>query len=171
MKHWLFNILATLSTLLLEFAILLWLISYVGMIHIRIPTRPYKSVTSSMGGITFCWVTTPPSLAPSPPASTWIFAGFSYSENCPIFLWGNFYTSRLIAINNAASTGNALEIPYWSLALIFLLLPLLWLRAYRSILRSHFLHICPTCGYDLRASKGRCPECGMAIPLMNEGKG
>ena len=52
------------------------------------------------------------------------------------------------------------SIPHWALAAALLMLPaarsLPWLR--RRIRARHGL--CPTCGYDLRATPNRCPECG-----------
>jgi hypothetical protein len=58
-------------------------------------------------------------------------------------------------------------IPYWLLTLLAALtnlpLGLLALRRYRLSSRLKQGR-CLTCGYDLRASKDRCPECGTAIP-------
>jgi hypothetical protein len=53
-----------------------------------------------------------------------------------------------------------LALPYWFLFAISLVLPIRWwLKARRTL-----PGCCTVCGYDLRASKDRCPECGTAIP-------
>ena len=62
-----------------------------------------------------------------------------------------------------AYNGQFWAVPAWSLVFAFTVLPaivvLRELRAARRRRRSR-LGLCPACGYDLRASPGRCPECG-----------
>jgi hypothetical protein len=61
--------------------------------------------------------------------------------------------------NTARSRKLRLAIPWWFLAALSAVLPTLSLRRYlRKML--HHPGTCPQCGYDLRASPTRCPECG-----------
>ncbi|HET6248541.1 MAG TPA: hypothetical protein VFE47_12640 [Tepidisphaeraceae bacterium] len=53
---------------------------------------------------------------------------------------------------------RALAFPYWLLGLIFAIAPVIWVsRRPRARRGGNF---CTVCGYDLRATPGRCPECG-----------
>jgi hypothetical protein len=55
-------------------------------------------------------------------------------------------------------------IPFWLLVLVATGPPAYsCLRRFRD-LRWRHRGLCRACGYDLRASRDRCPECGMAIP-------
>jgi hypothetical protein len=54
-------------------------------------------------------------------------------------------------------------VPYWPLAAMFGLAPTIWICRY-VVRRSHRRSgRCPSCGYDLRATPDRCPECGAAV--------
>ena len=60
-----------------------------------------------------------------------------------------------------------LIVPYWVIALIFALAPAFQLRRVlreRSRRHRQAAGRCTACGYDLRATPERCPECGAAAP-------
>lgn len=57
---------------------------------------------------------------------------------------------------------------WWQIAAASAALPLAWTGSvvWRAWRRGHRRRrqMCPACGYDVRATPGRCPECGAAIP-------
>jgi hypothetical protein len=58
------------------------------------------------------------------------------------------------------STWTVIFIPYWAMIVLLAVLPCWWcLLRWRERRRQRVGH-CPLCGYDLRATPDRCPECG-----------
>jgi hypothetical protein len=59
--------------------------------------------------------------------------------------------------------GHRWGLPFWFLMLAAVVLPALRLVVYLRRRRRLNTGFCQDCGYDLRASPGRCPECGKAV--------
>jgi len=54
-------------------------------------------------------------------------------------------------------------IPYWAPLALFLVPPLAWTRTLLRRQGRGRRGLCVRCGYDIRATPGRCPECGNAV--------
>ena len=60
--------------------------------------------------------------------------------------------------------GTIVTVPWWGLVTAFAVLPgIVLIRVLRRVVRDRCSAQgrCPTCGYDLRATPDRCPECGV----------
>jgi hypothetical protein len=72
-----------------------------------------------------------------------------------------YYTSSLVMVAR-----SGFVVPHWFVALVLAVLPAVVaatrLAARRR--RRQRTDVCANCGYDLRASPERCPECGAAVP-------
>src|SRR5205085_2951907 len=72
-------------------------------------------------------------------------------------------SSRHTPKDNDDSWTVGLTISHWLLVILLFMMPALWIRRLRHTRRGRRLGLCFACGYDLRSTPARCPECG-AVP-------
>jgi hypothetical protein len=78
---------------------------------------------------------------------------FSWSQN-----------HRRLPVTGEELTSHASMWPIWPLVVLFALWPMIrWRHDLNLKHRRHRLGLCPVCGYDLRATPDRCPECGTIV--------
>ncbi len=84
--------------------------------------------------------------------------------------WRNWKPNRAFRWNNSTITARgvtyrtkAISFPHWLLVSLFSIPSFLWGVNFLRRRKRKKLGLCVKCGYDLRASKDRCPECGEAF--------
>ena len=81
----------------------------------------------------------------------WEFVGFGYAD-----------------FNPAPAPCWTFRIPDYALVFLLAILPTLWVMGWVRRQRRRRAMRCVGCGYDLRASEDRCPECGVVIAERGE---
>jgi len=66
---------------------------------------------------------------------------------------------------SGATSGNYVSVPFWFLFLVFGAMPARALVRHVRTRRFARRGMCKVCGYHLRASSQRCPECGAVRPV------
>jgi hypothetical protein len=77
--------------------------------------------------------------------------------------FGFEFSNRPFTWLNSSQPGpstSRVVVPLWFLAVVFSILPALRLRAIARTRGRRRRQLCIECGYDLRATPERCPECG-----------
>jgi hypothetical protein len=170
-RRWLFTALSALSIMLFAITALLWVRSYwVNDSFSRYRTGgECYTVESCHGAVYVSWTqdavplihdswtsTSEPSFEP------WE-GGWGVTESRVLPL--KVFTFDPSAIVRTSAPVTCVIVSHWFLFLCFIVTPVSWLRSRLRMRRRKVLGLCPSCGYDVRATPERCPECG-SVPTV-----
>jgi hypothetical protein len=94
--------------------------------------------------------------------------GFTHIRGLPSGVGATDYSRRFLGFGGRREPNGRgfVNVPYWFIALVCAVLPMLTIRA-AVRRRKARPGVCTTCGYDLRATPDRCPECGANVNPMS----
>jgi hypothetical protein len=132
--------------------------------------EPFDAASLSRGRVEWVWTTDTVGFnAPGPWSAVSRYLPTHYSETASFdttdrtkpFGWGDSQMSGSLALLTGIRWKlRIIWFPSWAGVPPLALLTWLPLRAWRKRRRAGREGLCPSCGYDLRASPDRCPECG-----------
>jgi hypothetical protein len=175
-KSRLFTLLVAFSLLLFLMICILWLRSYRSQEKLTwITVDGYRSVWTAKGSLEISLFQSQNSYKPSetagpkyssdmpnPPFNGLLFLDFDYP--LATFDWQHagfaWHQVRETRFGRLHAVGF---VPFWSVALLTALLPAIWIAHRFRFHNRQNSGLCANCGYDLRATPERCPECG-SIP-------
>jgi hypothetical protein len=189
MKRRLLNLLTVLSLLLCVAVCVLWAGSYgrrtYPLLDLPGATTLYRcgalSIDGRLGLSIDRWSWTRPApeapielswVEPSPePWRSWLFARRPLGDGVQVAGVDVFFNRMATTQpgNNGSYVYGGVGAPHAYLVVLFLALPTLRLRALVRRRRRGHHGRCIACGYDLRATPGRCPECGGGWPTAAKG--
>lgn len=158
------------SATLLLFTFFFWLISYLAIDRwSQASQKAEYQVYSSQGVLIFCqikgWSEPYPFAYDRRTFEEW--SDFGDESICVLWKVPEFYP--VVRSGSLREDGLhplfLISIPYWVIALLLSILPVGSIRRWRLRQRRLNLGLCCRCGYELRGSSGRCPECG-TLPAL-----
>jgi hypothetical protein len=165
-------VLPTLSLLLLVIVVTLWARSprHADILMCYTPAAHLAGVASDHGGLLFCKTDVPCDSAMSLSAETMSTSSGEFVQVRDLLFDLANQQQHLLGFRWAAGklwTGQwafgAVIVPYWALVIPLAILPLNGFRKAITRMRRKRRGQCLTCGYDLRHTSERCPECGTPI--------
>ena len=93
-----------------------------------------------------------------------IFSSYSSNESfreSAVRFWGFAYAD--FSEGSLPVIARVVIVPHWFVFGASVLLAVALVRRRRRLGRRFFAGHCRACGYDLRATPGRCPECGTVV--------
>jgi hypothetical protein len=187
-RRGIFNITSAISTLILIAVGFLWPASYWGNGHLEVwrgPAASWFLFLAPGRAVLFrqsvkSLSETVPIANLSEPGKFGIRAGPNGQQGwvvCQSSLgtpsFGNFGTHMTLDDGRGSEaafivSSRAYFVPYWCIAAGAWLLPAIWFWRWRQW-KMRLRGLCVVCGYDLRATPDRCPECG-AVPAIQSSR-